>query len=163
MKERMQKKAGICVCFILAIILSSVFTSVYDSQNYEKAHTASSVIAPANESPLEEYRTERQQLRQMQKSQLNDIIYGTDTDQDIIDMAQKQILEILKMEELELLLEGMLKMRGFEDAIITVHGDSVNAILQKENLSEQETMVILELIIRETGLDSENVKIIPIN
>lgn len=163
MKERMQKKAGICVCFILAIILSSVFTSVYDRRNDERVHTAASVIAPENESPLEEYRIERQQLRQMQKSQLNDIIYGMDTDREIIDMAQKQILEILKMEELELLLEGMLKMRGFEDAIITVHGDSVNVILQKENLSEQETMVILELIIRETGLDSENVKIIPIN
>lgn len=163
MKERMQKKAGICVCFILAIILSSVFTTEYERRNYKKMQTVSSNFIREKESPLEEYRTERQQLRQMQKSQLNDIIYGMDSDQEIIEMAQKELLEILKMEEYELLLEGMLRMKGFEDAIITIHGNSVNAILQKETLTQQETIVILELIMRETGVNSENVKIIPIN
>jgi len=161
MKERMQKKAGICVCFILAIIFASLLTTEYDRKNFERAQSVSSVYE-VNITPMESYRTERQQMRQMQKSQLNDIVYGNSSDEEIKKIAHQQLLEIIRMEEYELLLEGILEMRGYGNAIVTIHGESANVILPKETVTQQETAVILELILRETGLESENVKIIPV-
>ena len=44
----------------------------------------------------------------------------------------------------------------------TVHEDSVNVLVRAESLSQSETAVILELVLRETGISGGNVKIIPI-
>ena len=54
-------------------------------------------------------------------------------------------------------------MRGYRDAVATVHEDSVNVLVRADSLSEQECAVILELAMRETGKSAENIKIIPIN
>ena len=69
---------------------------------------------------------------------------------------------MLKTEEQELTLEGVLQMRGYDGALATVHSDSVNVIIHKESVTQQDAAVILELVMRETGIASGNVKIIPI-
>ena len=78
-------------------------------------------------------------------------------------MAQARLLERLDDQEKETTIEGVLRARGFKDAIATVHRDSVNILVRAESLSRQETAVILELVVRETGISGGNVKIIPIN
>lgn len=112
---------------------------------------------------LQEFRLERQQLRQMQKSQLNDIIYGGNADEEIISLAQQKLLELMTWEEQEMTLENVLDLRQFEDVVVTVHTDSVNVMVRSDGLNQQETAVILELVMRETGISGGNVKIIPIN
>lgn len=121
------------------------------------------VAAEVNTDPIEEFRTERQQLRQMQITQLNEIIYGGNAEAEIVSMAQRQLLELMNWQEQELTLEGVLRMRAFEDVVVTVHTDSVNVLVRAEALNRQQTAVILELVTRETGVSGGNVKIIPLN
>lgn len=113
--------------------------------------------------PIEQFRTERQQLRQMQVSQLNDLIYGGNAEKEIISMAQRQLAELMTWQEQEVTLEGVLRLREFEDVLVTVHTDSVNVLVRADSLNRQQTAVILELVMRETGISGGNVKIIPIN
>ena len=165
MKHAMVKPALMTLAFLLAICASSWITAevVRSSEGRQQAQSAQPASGYAEQNVVEEFRTERQQLRQMQKSQLNEIIHGAQSDDEIVLLAQRQLLEMLEAEEQELTLEGILKMRGFEDAVVTVHTDSVNVILRCETITQQETAVILELVMRETGVTSGNVKIIPIN
>ena len=125
----------------------------------------STTVASANpeKSALDSFRTERQQLRQMQLSQLNEIIHSNTSEAEIITLAKQRQLELMGWAEHEMTLEGILSMRGFDNAIVTVHTDSVNVIVQADAVSRQEAAVILELVMRETGISGGNVKIMPIN
>ena len=120
------------------------------------------VSAIMESDPLEEFRTEREQLRAMQRSQLNDIIYGVDTQKDIIAMAQRQLVKICDSEEMENTLEWILRLRGYEDCVVTVHNDCVNVMVRTDIITQQDSSLILDHVCRESGVLSGNVKIIPI-
>ena len=125
-------------------------------------------VAPVNAAVQEEdavdaFRTEREQLRAIQKAQLNDLIHDSGTEAEIAAMAQRQLLDLCGREEHEVTLEGLLALRGFENPVVTVQADSVNVLLKAQLVTQQECSVILDLVCRETGVQSGNVKIIPIN
>lgn len=113
--------------------------------------------------PIVQFRTERQQLRQMQIEQLNEIVYGGSADAEMVAMARQRQMELMEWSEQELTLEGVLRLREFEDVLVTVHTDSVNVMVRSDALTREQTAVILELVMRETGISGGNVKIIPIN
>ena len=122
----------------------------------------SASIAAEDEDPMTRFRTEREQLRASQTAQLNEIIHDDDTDGETRMQAQRQLLELMKTSEQELTLEGMLQSRGYGEALVTVGGNSVNVLLRREFVTQQESAVILELVMRETGVTGGNVKIIPV-
>lgn len=124
---------------------------------------AESVEAAVEEDAIAAFRTEREQLREMQKAQLNDLIHDSGTEAEIAAMAQRQLLDLCGREEHEVTLEGLLALRGFENPVVTVQADSVNVLLKAQLVTQQECSVILDLVCRETGVQSGNVKIIPIN
>ena len=121
------------------------------------------VNAAVQEDAVAAFRTEREQLRAMQKAQLNEIVHGDGSEPEIAALAQRQLMELCSREEHELTLEGLLTLRGFDDPVVTVQSDSVNVLLRAELVTQQECSVILDLVCRETGVQSGNVKIIPIN
>ena len=112
---------------------------------------------------VRELPSEREQLRAMQKAQLNEIVHGDGSEPEIAALAQRQLMELCSREEHELTLEGLLTIRGFDDPLVTVQSDSVNVLLRTQAVTQQECSIILELVCRETGVQSGNVNIIPIN
>ena len=123
---------------------------------------ATETVSVQYESPALRYKSRRETIRAGEKAQLNDIAHGSN-DEEIVRMAQEQLIGICLRDEQESTCEAILEMRGFKDPVVTVHSDSVNVILNADTLTAQESAVILELIVRETGAAIENVKIIPIN
>lgn len=149
-------------CVVLMICLSFAagrFARVPE----KKTANVQTVAAQAEVDPIDAFRTEREQLRQMQAAQIDELIHSENADSEVIRMAQTRLLERLDDQEKETTIEGVLRARGFKDAIATVHRDSVNILVRAKSLSRQETAVILELVMRETGISGGNVKIIPIN
>jgi len=119
--------------------------------------------ADAEKDPIEEFRSEREKLRSMQKAQLSDVAHDAAAQDETRELARRQLLELCANEEKELTIEGILSMRGFSNPVVTVHSGSVNVILQAETITRQQSGVILDLVSRETGAMSGDVKIIPIN
>ena len=111
---------------------------------------------------MSRFRLEREQLRAREEAQLNDIIHSEGADGQIIADAQRQLLEMLSRSETEATLEGLLQSRGFEEVIVSVSRGSANVLVRTDMLTQGETAVILELVMRETGLTGGNVKIIPV-
>lgn len=113
--------------------------------------------------PFDDFRSERNVSRQIQISQLNEMIHSGVDDPEILALAQRRLLDLLDHMERETNLEGMLRMRSFKDVIVAVSTDTANVFVKGDVLTQQQTAVILELVSREMKISGRNVKIIPIN
>ena len=76
--------------------------------------------------------------------------------------ARSELLTLTSRMEVETTVEGVLRMRGFEDAVVTVSANSVNVVVRADALSQTESAAILELVMRETGQSGANVKIMTV-
>lgn len=154
---KLMAMAVLAVCMVLVVL---------DGLNgmRESIEAASSNASGGSEmNQVSAFKTLRQQIRAMEKAQLNDVAHSANAEPELVEMAQRQLLELCEREEQELTLEGVLSMRGYDEPVVTVHSDSVNVLIRAETVTRQESSTILELVCRETGVQGGNVKIIPIN
>lgn len=106
-----------------------------------------------------EYRLSRDKLRASLVERLNNIINNEMTDKDTRKKAQEEIIRIGKISEKEILIEGLIKAKGFEDALVFLKDDSVRVIVSADILSEQDVMKILEIVKSETKFEPSAIKI----
>lgn len=154
------------ICFAAILFLAGMGIVLwFGLRSMNESVTAYSSLVSTEEktNAIDEFRTVRQQLRAVEKAQLNDIVHDADSDAELVAMAQRQLLRLCEREEQEMTLEGILALRGWENAIVTIGEDNINVLLSTELITQQENSIILEQICRETGVTSGNVKIIPIN
>lgn len=161
--KRIRKGIVIGIVILLCLCASALAMWCIQSAGQNIREASADLENPIYETPIDAYKTAREQLRSMQKAQLNDIAHGADTDAELAAMAQRQLLDLCKREEQELNLEGILQMRGFSKPVAIVQDHSVNILIQTDLITQQDSRVILDLVCRETGISSGNVKIIPIN
>ncbi len=132
------------------------------STRFAKIEVGAPAYSEAVEDPMARFRLEREQLRARQEAQLNDIIHSDRSDGETISLAQAQLLQLISGSRAEQTLEGILQSRGFEDALVSVGEGSANVLIRGNALNQRESAVIMELVMRETGLTGGNVKIIPV-
>ena len=65
--------------------------------------------------------------------------------------------------EKELVIEGLIKAKGFEDAIVTISDIHVNAIVKASEIKSTEVAQIVNIIQTQLGTDIENIKVFPID
>ena len=77
-------------------------------------------------------------------------------------LEQKQ--SIVDAMETELLLETLLKAQGYADVLVTVNAaaDNVSVIVDKDELSREDTVRIYNVIATETSIGTEYVKIMSV-
>lgn len=111
-------------------------------------------------SSFADFRTERERVRTQELTSIDSIINNENTDMQTLAEAQKMKLELTDTMEKELLIEGLLKAKGFEDAVITISDTAVNVIVKQKDLTKQQVAQVLEIVLREAGdISAENVKI----
>lgn len=161
--KRLKQRAA-AACAIVAALIITAAVCVYIKRDAPRAMRAESTAVMAEQGdPVQQFRTEREELRSRHIAELNDIIHSDTADEETVNMAQRQLMDLMKTGETEQKLEGLLQMRGFADALVTVSDASVNVILQNDAPTRQQNAVILDLILRETGVTAGNVKILSIN
>lgn len=108
-----------------------------------------------------DFRVKREQTREQELAYIDSVIANANTDQQTLSEAQMMKLDMTGIMETELKVEGLLKAKGFSDAVVTVGDDSVNVVIKKETLSQNEVAQILEVVKTETKMVTKNIKIIP--
>ncbi|QIB26008.1 SpoIIIAH-like family protein [Caloranaerobacter azorensis] len=106
-----------------------------------------------------EYRLSRDKLRANLVERLNDIVNNEKTDEETRKKAQEEIMRIGNISEKELLIEGLIKAKGFEDALVFLKDNSVRVIVSADVLNEQDVIKILEIVKSETNLEPSAIKI----
>ena len=160
---KLKRRAAAALILTVAMLMIAA-VSLYVGRDTSKVVQAGSALTPSEPlDPVTKFRTEREELRSRQEGELNDIIHSASADSDTVNQAQRQLMQLMEARDTELRLEGILKVRGYEDALATYSADSVNVILRSEALTRRDTALILDLVLRETGVTAGNVKILSIN
>lgn len=115
----------------------------------------------AKENFFVEYRLERERTRGKQMALLREVIDNPSTNQDARAIAQEKLLALGDFTAGELELESMLKAKGFGEVAVFLKETGATVIVQAERLSPGEAGRIMDLVVRETGLDQEKIIIIP--
>jgi len=108
-----------------------------------------------------DFRFEREYTRRQETEYIREVIDNPDTDVQLKQEAKEQLLEIASNMEKELRIETLIKAKGFEDVAVLLDKDSVNVIVDRQELMSEEVARILEIVMRESGQGAENIKIIP--
>lgn len=106
-----------------------------------------------------EHRLSREKERSETLERLNKIIEDENTKEDVRDNAKNELIQLGGTSEMELLLEGIIKGKGFNDTVVFYNNDSTRIVIDKEKLSEQDVMKVLEVVTTETDLQAQDIKI----
>ena len=161
MKRKLQRWAYAAVGLVIMITAMAVFAP----REEKNADTAEEVAVAAYVEPdaLVQFCTEQEQLRSMQLSQLDDIINSEKSSQELIDRAQAEKIDITERMEQEQLVAGILRARGYTNAAAVVGDDHITIMVRAGQLGETDAARITELVLSQSGIAAENIKIIPIN
>ncbi len=128
------------------------------NENIEEA--MSKELHSGNRNYFVEYRLSRDKLRANLVERLEDIVNNSNTDEKVRTEAQTEIMKIGKLSEKELQIEGLVKSKGFDEALVFLTDNDIKVIVSSEDLNEQEMVKILEIVKSETEFDMNNIKII---
>ena len=106
-----------------------------------------------------EQRLARDKLRASLIDRINEIVNNENTTEEMRVEAQKKIIHIGDLSEKELTIEGLIKAKGFEEALVFLTDENLKIIVSVEELTEQDVVKILNIAMSETDLDSSNIKI----
>ena len=73
------------------------------------------------------------------------------------------MISMTDIAEKETAAEILLEAKGFDDAIVSIDGDSVDVVVNTAELSEAQRAQIEDIVIRKTGVSADAVVISTVN
>ena len=152
-----KKKIIILSCMIALLAVTAVFNFLLTKPSSDKT------VAAANY--FTQYRTERSSSRNEQILQLDSIIGSADSSADTLSEALDMKLKLTAVMEQELLLENLIKAKGYEDAVVTIGltSGNINVIVKDTDFQQADAVAIYTILQDEAAATPENVKIIPVS
>lgn len=137
---------------------------IIDSRDAEKIdasilETMSSEASMNSKNYFVEYRLSRDKLRGTLVERLDGIVNNENTNESSRAEAQKEIMKIGSISEKELQIEGLVKGKGYEDAIVFLTDKDIKVVVSSAELAEQDMVKILEIVKSETDYTMDNIKI----
>lgn len=87
------------------------------------------------------------------------ILDSTTTSSKQKEAAQKEITAINNTKNAIMISENLIKTKGFNDCIVYANDESINIVINKEELSKEDTAQIQSIIAREMNAKLENIHI----
>ena len=94
-------------------------------------------------------------------SLLEAILTSDTSTEELIASANEKKLELIDVIERELVLEGLVKAQGFEDAVVTMSEDNINVVVSQSELTNEQVSGILSVILQETDYTATQVVVVP--
>ena len=110
------------------------------------------------------FRTERTTTRSEELMQLDSVIALYEEGSERYNEAVEMKLRIVEMMENELLLETLIKSRGFSDAVVSIgmESDNVNVFINSDELNLNTALSIYTILKEEVGIAPGSIIILPI-
>lgn len=108
------------------------------------------------------YRADRESTRDQEMLYYDAIISSESSSEEAIKNAENAKLELINQMEQELVVEGLIKSKGFEDCVVTITDSNVNAVVKVAELTSAEVAQIVDIIQSQLSTSIENIKIIPV-
>ncbi len=93
-------------------------------------------------------------------SLLNEMINNEMTDENNRKAANDHKLKLIDIMNKEKIIENLIKAKGFEEALVFITDNSVNVIVEAEKITDSDMAKILDIVMRETKVPFDNIKIL---
>ncbi len=108
-----------------------------------------------------EYRLERDRIRSQQIDLLREIVNNQNSSEETRKEANRRLLAISQAIDTEMKLENLIRAENFKDAVAFVQEKSATIIVQTPVLTPLDKNKLTEIAVRVTGLQQENIVVIP--
>ena len=108
-----------------------------------------------------EFNTDRENTRNLTMMELRAIIDSDSSSATAKSNAEAMLLEICSNMESELILESLIKSKGFGEVAVAIGTTNVNVMVEAEELSSEQVAQIVSIVMDETGESASNIKITP--
>ncbi len=157
----MKKKTKI---FILVgmVLLLGVTGYLNIALNNRIKQTSGQSVTTANY--FSTYREDRQSTRDQELLYYDAIITSESSSSEAISNAEAKKLALVSQMESELVIEGLIKAKGFEDCIVTNVNPNVKIVVKcaQATLTANEVAQIVSIVKEQTKADIDNIQITPV-
>lgn len=129
-----------------------------DKSNATQVASLSEPVVVANTDFFVEYRIERERLYSQKYDFLQELAKLSGIEEEKV-QVRKDLFAMIQKKEQETMIENLLRVKGFEDAIITIDVNTVNAMMKSRELTKEEVIQIADIICRVTKVKLENITI----
>ena len=152
-----KKKIIIIASMVLLLVVSG-----YLNIRLNNTSTQASTQISSTMSIFDSYRTNRTSTRNSEISYYDAIIASSSTSEDSKKVAEEKRTELIAMMDKELIAEGLIKAKGFEDAFITTSTNLISCVVKASELNSSQVAQIYTILQEQLSANLSNVEIIPV-
>ena len=157
----LSKKKKIVILVTMAILL--VVTGYLNVVLNGTGTTTPTSNEASNLSFFASYRNDRENTRNSEIAYYDAIIASESSSLEAKNLAETKKADLIQKMETELVVEGLIKAKGFEDVIVTNSTTSVNVVIKTAELTSSQVAQITSIVTEQTGMSIDCVKITPVN
>ena len=154
------KKRTKIIILVAMVLLLGVTGYLNIALNNNVVDTSAQTVTNANY--FTTYRDDRQATRDQELLYYDAIISSESSSAEAVESAQNKKMEIIAQMENELVMEGLIKAKGFEDVIVTTSNSNINVIVKSTELQSTQVAQIVAIVQEQTSKSIDNIKIIPV-
>ena len=160
MKTLSKKKKIIILSCMVALLLVTGFVNVALNSSLSSGVTETNANT-TNASFYTTYRTEREATRTQEIQFYDSIIASATSSNSAKEEAEANKIALIAQMERELVTEGILVGKGFDDAIVTMSSSNVNVFIKSSELSSVEVAQITSIVTEQLNVEIDKIIIIP--
>ncbi|KPU44916.1 stage III sporulation protein AH [Oxobacter pfennigii] len=103
----------------------------------------------------------RENQRTVDKQTLTEVINNANTSKEAKQKAETQLLSLVDISEKEMIIEALIKAKGFEDAVVFLSSDSANVTVKSKEVNTDTINQIKNIVCKESALPATKVMIQP--
>lgn len=155
-----KKKKIIVLSVMMALLVLTGFLNLSINQAGNEVVNTSTTITSANF--FTSYRTDRDSARVQEKLYYTAILDSTSSSSEAKKSAESALANLAATIENELYLEGNIKVKGYEDVIVSMTDNFVNVMVKSNELNDAQVAQIVQVVQDQTKKSIDNIKIIPV-
>ena len=127
--------------------------------SYGETEFVNADIRPSGEDYFAQARIDRMNDRNEAVQTLQTMIGGGDVTQDEMVVNALDAVQVSKLIESEGTIESLIKAKGFEDCVAYLDGENAKIVVRSDGLDKAQAASIKEIILGETDVPAENIRI----
>ncbi len=159
MKTMSKKKKIIIISAMIALLLITGYVNV--ALNSTISNGGSTTTSTTSANFYTTYRNEREATRTQEIQFYDSIIASASSSDEAKQEAEENKLALISQMEKELVTEGIIRGKGFTDAIVTMSSSNVNVFVQSAELEKAEVAQITSIVTEQLGVEIDKIIIIP--
>lgn len=106
-----------------------------------------------------EYRLQRNIRREEQIERLLNIVSDTSASNEAIADANRQLKELYALEDKQYATEEMIKLEGYEDAVVIPGEEKVHVVVKAETMTPEQALKIMNIVSQQMGVSAAQVEV----